>query len=88
MTKMTKLNHAGKKREIVEILIKHFEDSGVEYTCTAVFYKVCHNLAENISCMVFDSGYNFSKSHFYPISSTQRIFLVAANKEYFKRNFK
>lgn len=80
----TKLNHAKYKREVVEILVQHFIDSGAEYTCTAVFFNVCRDLAYNYALQSISMGYEFSNGS-YPITfatNVRDIFLSAASKQY------
>jgi hypothetical protein len=81
----TKLNPTKYKREVVEILLKHFIDSGVEYTCAAAVHGECNKLALELAKKAIQDGYCFSKT-IYPfaeIGNTKDIFLTATERRYY-----
>lgn len=81
-------NHSAVKAEVIEALIKEFEESGEEFTCRAAFISVVRASANNYASILHGLGYEFSKSKYFPVSGARDNFCSWAANEYYKRYFK
>lgn len=80
--------HSAVKDDVVEALIKVFEESGEKYTNEAAFFSVVSARAYRYAAILHGLGYEFSNSKYFPVDGALVRFCSWAAKEYRKRNFK